>query len=170
SPPETTKAPDHRGLCYTFATAYFRWVEIVWNLVLKVVQVPLTATMITTEIPAAIRPYSMAVAPDSSFTKRAIRFCIGLNSMYAWLRTNVRSCRRSQHRDRGTSLGSDYCGAVNSIAQIRMEPAVLAHSKCRIKAVPKTQCCGECSILAPCEPLLDSQLLRRERPRGHRGL
>ena len=46
---------------------------------------PLTATMITTEIPAAIKPYSMAVAPDSSFTKRAIRFCIGLNSMYTWL-------------------------------------------------------------------------------------
>src|SRR5258705_2394173 len=32
---------------------------------------PLTAPMIASEIPAAIRPYSMAVAPDSSFRKRA---------------------------------------------------------------------------------------------------
>src|SRR4029077_8887124 len=30
------------------------------------------------EMPAAMRPYSMAVAPDSSFTKRAIRFFIGV--------------------------------------------------------------------------------------------
>src|SRR5204862_481540 len=113
SPPETTKPPDHRGLCCAFATAYFRVVEIGCNLVLRVLPIPFTATMITSEIPAAITPYSMAVARDSSFTKRAIRFCIGLNSMYTWLRTKVRSCRRSQHRDRGTSLGSDYCGAVN---------------------------------------------------------
>jgi hypothetical protein len=28
-------------------------------------------------MPAAMRPYSIAVAPDSSFTKRAIRFFIG---------------------------------------------------------------------------------------------
>src|SRR5580704_15729786 len=30
-----------------------------------------TTAMIATEIPAAINPYSMAVAPDSSFAKRA---------------------------------------------------------------------------------------------------
>src|ERR1035437_628606 len=32
--------------------------------------------MIATEMPAAMRPYSMAVAPDSFFTKRTIRFFI----------------------------------------------------------------------------------------------
>jgi hypothetical protein len=31
-------------------------------------------------MPAAIRPYSMAVAPDSSFTKRETRFFIDDNS------------------------------------------------------------------------------------------
>jgi hypothetical protein len=36
-------------------------------------------------MPAAIRPYSIAVAPDSSFTKRAIRFFIGKLHMYTWL-------------------------------------------------------------------------------------
>ena len=55
------------------------------NLVFRVEPMLLTAVMITIEMPAAIRPYSMAVAPDSSFTKRAIRFFIGLNSMYTWL-------------------------------------------------------------------------------------
>ena len=30
---------------------------------------PLTTAMIASEMPAAIRPYSIAVAPDSSFTK-----------------------------------------------------------------------------------------------------
>jgi hypothetical protein len=34
--------------------------------VLRLVPTPLTTVMITTEIPAAIRPYSMAVAPVSS--------------------------------------------------------------------------------------------------------
>src|SRR5688572_26072428 len=35
---------------------------------------PCTTAMIATEMPAAMRPYSMAVAPDSSFTKRVTRF------------------------------------------------------------------------------------------------
>src|SRR6187431_3323761 len=41
---------------------------------------PLTAVMIAIAMPAAIRPYSMAVAPDSSFTKRETRFFIDDNS------------------------------------------------------------------------------------------
>jgi hypothetical protein len=37
-------------------------------------------------MPAAIRPYSMAVAPDSSFTKRETRFFIDDNScVHMWL-------------------------------------------------------------------------------------
>src|SRR5262245_17231989 len=38
-----------------------------WNLVLSVEPIRLTVPMITTEMPAAMRPYSIAVAPDSSF-------------------------------------------------------------------------------------------------------
>ena len=37
------------------------------NLVLRVLPIELTVAMITTEMPAAMRPYSIAVAPDSSF-------------------------------------------------------------------------------------------------------
>src|SRR5271169_2425427 len=36
----------------------------------------LTTAMIATEMPAAIRPYSMAVAPDSSLTKRLMKLFI----------------------------------------------------------------------------------------------
>ena len=36
------------------------------NIVLRLLPRPLTATIIAMEIPAAIRPYSMAVAPESS--------------------------------------------------------------------------------------------------------
>src|ERR1700682_2496855 len=42
--------------------------------------------MIATEIPAAMRPYSMALAPDSSFTKRAKRvFMSWLLKVHTWL-------------------------------------------------------------------------------------
>ena len=36
------------------------------NLVLSFVPSPFTTAMMASEMPAAIRPYSMAVAPDSS--------------------------------------------------------------------------------------------------------
>jgi hypothetical protein len=42
--------------------------------VLSVVPRPFTTLMIATEMPAAIRPYSMAVAPDSS-AKNWRHFC-----------------------------------------------------------------------------------------------
>src|SRR5229473_1338694 len=41
--------------------------------------------MIAMAIPAAIRPYSMAVAPDSSFKKRETRFFIDKLHVYTWL-------------------------------------------------------------------------------------
>jgi hypothetical protein len=56
--------------------AYLRLLEIEVNLVLSVEPRPFTVAMIASAIPAAIRPYSIAVAPDSSFTKRAITFFI----------------------------------------------------------------------------------------------
>jgi hypothetical protein len=46
--------------------AYFSEVLIAVNFVLSAVPTPLTEVMIATAIPAAIRPYSMAVAPVSS--------------------------------------------------------------------------------------------------------
>jgi hypothetical protein len=56
--------------------AYFSEVEIPSKFVFRVEPIPLTAVMITIEMPAAIKPYSMAVAPDSSFRKREARFFI----------------------------------------------------------------------------------------------
>jgi hypothetical protein len=40
--------------------------EMKANLVFKVEPIALTVPMITTEMPAAMRPYSIAVVPDSS--------------------------------------------------------------------------------------------------------
>jgi hypothetical protein len=45
---------------------YFSELLMLSNFVLSVVPRPFTTEMIAIEIPAAIRPYSMAVAPDSS--------------------------------------------------------------------------------------------------------
>jgi len=61
----------------TATVAYLSEVLIELNLVFKLLPRPLTTAIIASEMPAAMRPYSIAVAPDSSFTKRAIRFFIG---------------------------------------------------------------------------------------------
>ena len=50
--------------------SYLSWVEMLVNLSLSWLPKVLTTAMIATEMPAAIRPYSMAVAPELSFTKR----------------------------------------------------------------------------------------------------
>jgi hypothetical protein len=44
---------------------YFSEVLIATKLVLRALPTPLTAVMMTIAIPAAIKPYSMAVAPES---------------------------------------------------------------------------------------------------------
>src|SRR5258708_362053 len=117
---------------------------------------PLTAAMITSEIPAAIRPYSMAVAPDSSFTKRAIRFFIGLNSMYTWLveltlgLTGVLSTATM-----GATLRSGDCGAVNSIAQKTGWNQLFLHTV-NFELRHWLNCNIAASTLAPREPRLDS--------------
>ena len=49
--------------------AYFNCDEIEEKVVLSFVPRPFTTLMIATEMPAAIRPYSMAVAAVSSFRK-----------------------------------------------------------------------------------------------------
>ena len=51
-------------------TNYFNDVETVEKVVFKLVPRAWTVAMIATAIPAAIRPYSMAVAPVSSARKR----------------------------------------------------------------------------------------------------
>ena len=48
------------------STRYFSCVEILLNFALSEVPRPFTTEIIATAIPAAIKPYSMAVAPDSS--------------------------------------------------------------------------------------------------------
>ena len=48
---------------------YFNCVEMLVKLVLRVEPIEFTAAIITTEMPAAIRPYSIAVAPESSFKR-----------------------------------------------------------------------------------------------------
>src|ERR1700716_3755181 len=53
-------------------------------------------------------------------------------------RTKVWSRRRSQHRDHG--VRSENCGAVNSIKQTQLEPAVLEHSKGGIKPFAAMRC------------------------------
>ena len=45
--------------------------------VFSLVPRPLTTAIIATEMPAAIRPYTMAVAPETSYAKRTKRFFIG---------------------------------------------------------------------------------------------
>jgi hypothetical protein len=59
---------------------YFRDVLIDVNLVLRLVPSPFTATMMASEIPAAIKPYSMAVAPVSSARNLRKAFMCQLSS------------------------------------------------------------------------------------------
>jgi hypothetical protein len=46
------------------AVAYFNELLMFENWVFKLLPNPLTAAMMASEMPAAIKPYSMAVAPD----------------------------------------------------------------------------------------------------------
>jgi hypothetical protein len=60
----TARACNERGR--QLRRPYFRAVLTAVNLVLSAVPTPLTALTIAIAMPAAIRPYSMAVAPVSS--------------------------------------------------------------------------------------------------------
>ncbi len=58
------KAPaEDRGFTDTSLRTYFNALETDENVVFKFVPRASTVAMMATEIPAAIRPYSMAVAP-----------------------------------------------------------------------------------------------------------
>jgi hypothetical protein len=54
------------GFFYVAVRAYFNDVLIDANLVLSFEPIPLTTAIIASEMPAAMRPYSMAVAAVSS--------------------------------------------------------------------------------------------------------
>ena len=57
---------------------YWRAVETAVNFVLRRVPICVSTVMQTTAMRAAMRPYSIAVAPDSSFAKRLKRvFMVG---------------------------------------------------------------------------------------------
>ncbi len=62
---ETGVVPQKRSIF----PVYFSEVLIVLNMPLMAVPTPLTAAMIASAMPAAIKPYSIAVAPDSSDRK-----------------------------------------------------------------------------------------------------
>jgi hypothetical protein len=63
--------------CLRSDFVYFNELLIELNVPLTVVPRVFTAAMIASAIPAAIRPYSIAVAADSSRMKRAKRLVIG---------------------------------------------------------------------------------------------
>ena len=58
--------PRNKARTLDLLEPYFNAVDTLVNVVVKAVPVACTAAMIAMEMPAAIRPYSMAVAPDSS--------------------------------------------------------------------------------------------------------
>jgi hypothetical protein len=58
---------------------YLSFVEMLVKVVFNLVPRPFTTAMIATEMPAAMRPYSMAVAPESSFKKRDKMLFIALS-------------------------------------------------------------------------------------------
>src|ERR1700683_5352 len=62
-------AADRKKMRLPIETAYFSAVEIVWKVDLRWLPTPVITGMIARAIPLAMRPYSMAVAPDSSLRK-----------------------------------------------------------------------------------------------------
>src|SRR6185503_10320589 len=70
--------------------AYCRLASTLPKVVTSFEPTVVTTVMMATAMPAAIRPYSMAVAPDSSFTKRVMMFFMG------WLLWNCLRPQRSQ--------------------------------------------------------------------------
>src|SRR5882762_1634130 len=57
------------------------WVDTLLNVFFSWPPMEFTTVMMATEMPAAIRPYSMAVAPDSPFIKRCTRVFMA----YSWI-------------------------------------------------------------------------------------
>ena len=88
--PELAKTSKH--LCLLVADlvvartgqlSYFRAVDTLVKVVFKAVPVACTAAMIAMEIPAAIKPYSIAVAPDWSF-QNLVRYLDIISLPFWW--------------------------------------------------------------------------------------
>jgi hypothetical protein len=76
-----------QGFCFIENPLYFSWLDTLVNVVFKLVPIAFTAATITIEMPAAIRQYSMAVAPLSSSKKRLRRLLtLALTTAVARLR------------------------------------------------------------------------------------
>jgi len=76
--------------------SYLSAVEMLVNLAFNCVPRPLTTAMIAMEMPAAIRPYSMAVAPDSFFRNAtSLDFC-GF-PLLSWAHLNLESATRGHY-------------------------------------------------------------------------
>src|SRR5579863_1205094 len=74
---------------YSEREAYLSWLEIELKVEFSLLPRPFTTAIMATEMPAAMRPYSMAVAPDSSFMKLETRVFI------SWLLRSTRGCLSS---------------------------------------------------------------------------
>src|ERR1700687_1445715 len=84
------------------------------KVVLSCVPRPLTTAMIATEMPAAMRPYSMAVAPDSSFTNFKRFFIFGSIGPQQWLSERGSGAVIARLiRNRGANLSPPPCDEVN---------------------------------------------------------
>jgi hypothetical protein len=110
--------------------AYFNWVEIDENVLLSLVPRQLTTAMIAMEIPAAIKPNSIAVAPDSSLRK-ALSVC-------AIARRRLSFCcsgRKKAPADVQFSRGKDLYGRGKPAARPRIRIG-LASDRLTVLATP----------------------------------
>jgi hypothetical protein len=64
---------------------YYTAVDIAENVALSLVPIPLMTEMMATAMPAAISPYSMAVAPDSSRKNRVTVFLTTTPGLGEWV-------------------------------------------------------------------------------------
>jgi hypothetical protein len=117
--------PSHRGFAASPRFVYLPAVASCEEMLVKVLfncePSVLTTVMMATEIPAAIKPYSIAVAPDSSFAKRFTKLVIVGSSSICCLRSGRCRClfvARSSEPD--DTLSGGHCRYVNKIEESRV--------------------------------------------------
>src|SRR4051794_16446197 len=129
------RVPARRWLHAGIRTAegyqpYFSELLILVNLLFKFVPRPLTTVMIAIEMPAAISPYSIAVAPDWSFRKRAKSLLIGI-----------------PQPQEGWSMTGGDCSPVKSIAKKPRNPDQASIRRHRSHRSDKCSQWGRCSFV-----------------------
>src|SRR5271165_6853387 len=101
-------------------SAYLSAVETLVKVVFSFEPRPCTTAMIATEMPAALRPYSMAVAPDSSFTNFKRFFIFGSIGPQQWLsERGSGAVIVGLVRNRGANVSLPPCGEVNIGSETR---------------------------------------------------